>query len=206
MWQIQPITTRFFVWLAAIAIPFQGLPSAMCSCVPVDARTSTQLHTAERSLCSCSGAKICCCGEASSCCQPKFSCCSSSTSSEAACQCGDHCQCGTSSLPAEPAIPPVENSSPERITGNSASIASFTTVYLPSIARQSSDLSVGVNALTALESCVSLCRFTLWASSFSAAAHHPLRASLRALLTVLISSRTDAAKSLRVGRSFALAI
>ncbi len=162
----QPMMARIIVWLAAIAIPFQGLPSAACGCVQV-----ATLETAEApSCCSqpqadqpacCSGAEVCRCGEASSCCQAKPSCCSDQTSSEAGCQCGDQCQCGTSNAPTRPAVPPVENNSPERIALDSAATAFFGSVFLPSTTRQHLGLSVGAHALTAHDCCVSLCRFTL---------------------------------------------
>lgn len=157
MFLIHSNTTRIFVWLAAIAIPLQGLPTAACSCTQATVCASEVVA----SQCSCTGAKVCQCGETSACCQPKTSCCSSKTSIEAGCQCGDQCHCGESSVPSKPTAPPVENSSPERIVTDAAATALFGAVYLSSTTRQHWDLSAGAHALTAHDCCVSLCRFTL---------------------------------------------
>jgi len=148
----QPITTRFLVWLAAIAIPFQSVPSTACGCV----RTSELTVVAV----------------ASSCCQPEPSCCSSESltgtaacqcadSCDGGCQCGDNCQCGKSSLPRSPVVPPVENNSPDRIATDSTSVASLSVVFQPSFSRQHLIFDAGAKSLTALDSCARLCRFTL---------------------------------------------
>jgi hypothetical protein len=171
MYFTQPITSRLIVWLAAIAIPFQGMPTAACGC----ARTSGMTAVTVLSCCSqpstgqcpCTGAAVCRCGESSSCCQSEPSCCSGDTTSESSCecgtgcQCGDNCQCGKGNVPIKPAAPPVENSSPERIVSGSASAATVSTVFLPAFSRQHLELSAGAIALTALASCSRLCRFTL---------------------------------------------
>ncbi len=171
MYFTQPITTRLIVWLAAIAIPFQGMPTAACGC----ARTSEMTAVTVSSCCSqpstgqcpCTGAAVCRCGESSSCCQSEPSCCSGDTTSESSCecgtgcQCGDNCQCGKSSPPRPPAVPPVENTSPDRIATDSTSAASLSVVFQPSFSRQHLSFDAGVKALTALDSCARLCRFTL---------------------------------------------
>ena len=167
----RPITTRLLVWLAAITIPFQGLPTASCGC----ARTSEMTVVTVESCCSqpsagqcpCTGATVCRCGEASSCCQSEPSCCAGESSSELSCQCsedcqcGDNCQCGKSNVPTKPAAPPVENTSPDRIATDSTSTASLSIVFQPSFSRQHLSFDTGAIALTALDSCARLCRFTL---------------------------------------------
>jgi len=146
MWVIRTITARTFLWLAAMAIPFQGLPSATCGCTSVDRWIETS----------------------SSCCQQELACCSVDTSSESGCQCstgcqcGDNCQCSVSShAPSEPVVPPFESNSPERILTNSVETATLVAFRLPSATRQHTDSYVGANARTALDCCVALCRFTL---------------------------------------------
>ncbi len=186
MWITRSITTRLFVWLAAIAIPFQGLPSATCGCTPIVSASSEVSGPSEiggssktsdlgpnccsqpnAAQCSCTGAEVCRCGETSSCSNSKKSCCSgentfdSECQSKTGCQCGDNCQCGKSSVPTEPVSLPVENNSLERIATGSITFASRSTVSQLSFSRQHRELDVGANTLTALGSCVALCRFTL---------------------------------------------
>jgi len=172
MWVIRTITARTFLWLAAMAIPFQGLPSATCGCDSVDRWIET-----------------------SSCCQQELACCSSEISPESGCQCstgcqcGDNCQCSVSShAPSEPVIPPFENNSPERILADSIGSASLVTLRLPSATRQHTDSYVRANARTALDCCVALCRFTLWAFSCGASAHFVFRASLCVVVSFVRSS------------------
>lgn len=176
MWITQPIATRLFVWLAVIATPFQGLPAAACGCARVTLQLSAMSGLAQEAACCsqprvgqcpCTGASVCHCGEASSCSQSEPSCCSSESAADSGCQCAGNCQCGGNcqctqdNTPTEPTIPPVENSSSDRIVVDSASTASLSTIYLPTKAPQQLDRNVGANALTALDSCVALCRFAL---------------------------------------------
>jgi len=149
MWITRLIAVRAFVWLAAIAIPFQGLPSATCGCTSIAPPTETS---------------SCCQQEEPSCCSVDVSSVSSESGCQCstACQCGDNCQCSVSSdSPTEPVAPPAESNSPERILVDSVGSASFATFCLPSTTRQHSDHYAGANARTALDCCVSLCRFTL---------------------------------------------
>ena len=193
MWITQHIAARTFVWLAAVTIPVQGLPSVACGCtsgitsaVEVEqskgcccADSSSVAGTTPASCCSqqtagpcrCTGARICRCGEASPCQQQSSTCCSGSKASNSCCSrgdsttgcsCGDNCQCGKSNTPTKPAAPPVENSSPERNLVDSAAGTFSDTVYLPSTTRQHTDLCAGADAaLSALDRCVTLCRFTI---------------------------------------------
>jgi len=167
MYFTQPITTRLIAWLAAIAIPFQGLPAASCGCVRTSGAAESCCSQPSTGQCPCTGAAVCRCGESSSCCQPEPSCCSGDSTSESSCQCGtgcqcgDNCQCGKSKVPTKPAAPPAENSSPERIATDSTSAATVSAVFLPAFSRQHLELSAGAIALTAHDSCARLCRFTL---------------------------------------------
>jgi len=189
MWMTKHIIGRTLVWLAAVTIPVQGLPAAQCGCSSsgqtleeanekssaccagnLIATNRPEAYCCSQPIagrCPCTGAEVCRCGETSSYCQQRPACCSvgdasgSSCQCGTGCQCGDNCQCNQDSVPAQPAIPPVENSSTERILTNSAATASCGIVYLPSATRQHLDLHAGANALTALDCCVALCRFTL---------------------------------------------
>ena len=121
--------------------------------------------------CRCTGAKVCRCSEASPCHQQSRTCCSgnkasdsccSSDKSGSSCSCGDNCQCGKNNTPAEPAVPPAESNSAERILADSAQAASSEAAYLSSLTtRQYLELSVRVDVLSALDRCVTLCRFTI---------------------------------------------
>ena len=155
MWITQHIAARTFVWLAALTIPVQGMPSVACGCtsgmqcsVEVEqsqgcccASSPSGTDTTPASCCSqqtvgpcrCTGAKVCRCGEASPCHQQNRTCCSGKKASNSCCSgdnstngcsCGDNCQCGQNNTPAEPAVPPVDNSSPERILVDSAAASS----------------------------------------------------------------------------------
>ncbi len=155
MWIIQPITTRLFVWLAVMAIPFQGFPAAACGCL--DGATLTHKTNGSHET-----------SELPSCCEQESDCCSTGVSSDSGCcqcgidcQCGVSCQCGDNSPPTEPATPPAESSSPERILTSSTSTVSFVTVYPPPTMGQQSTGHIGANALTSHDCCVALCRFTL---------------------------------------------
>ncbi len=158
MWITQHIAARTFVWLAAVAIPLQGLPAVACGCDSV----VTCSHEIETTPNCCSTVKA----EAGCCSTDKTSgCCCSKGDSKAAgnscCPCGDNCRCGENNVPAEPTAPPVENSSPERIVADSLAATSFATVYQLSATRRHSNVSAGADVLTALDRCATLCRFTI---------------------------------------------
>ena len=193
MCMTQHIAARAMVWLAAIVLPLQGVPTAACSCMT----SATSANNREQppscggvssasvsdtspapccsqksvSRCRCAGATTCCCGEVSSSQQPSRSCCSGSTRSQSCCSsddgssgcsCGDNCQCGQNDSPPQPTVPPLENNSPERIVADSAAAASCEAAAHPSpTLRRHSDRCAGANPPSALDRCVSLCRFTI---------------------------------------------
>ncbi len=173
MWITQPVATRIFVWLAAIAIPFQGLPSVSCGCTRAEifsyeastTRSCSSKPAAGR--CSCTGASVCRCGESSSCCQEGLADGSTGDVSDSSCQCGTGCQCGNdchcgdNNVPTKPAVPLSGNNSPERTVADIAGTADFVSFYLPSTTRQPVDVHAGAYTLSALACCVALCRFTL---------------------------------------------
>lgn len=83
---VQPLIARAIVWLAAGAMPLQGLPAAACGCTASSdtvvttnkADDAPSCCTNSSGACPCTGASICRCGEKSDCCRSKAtSCCSS---------------------------------------------------------------------------------------------------------------------------------
>lgn len=152
MWISQPITTRIFVWLAAIAIPFQGLSFEACGCA---GDVSDNRSHGQNESQSCCASDLPVSDSASS------SCCSQAETSSCACTGASVCRCAESNLPESPAIPPAGNHSPEQIVADSAGATSLDTFCLASTARQHLSLHQGANSLTALDCCVTLCRFTL---------------------------------------------
>lgn len=170
----QHIAARTFVWLAAVAIPLQGLPAFTCGCDSV----ATCSHKTETvpSCCSTGKTNSGCCSKnktTASCCskdKSSGSCCSSDEAKttgkggclcEGSCTCGANCQCGKDSVPAEPTAPPVENSSPKRVVADSAAAASIAAIYQPSSTGRHPNVCTGATALSALDRCATLCRFTI---------------------------------------------
>jgi hypothetical protein len=122
MWITQQITARIFVWLAAVVIPFQGVPSTTCGCTTAGVRsheTNVTQSCCDSSLatpgktsasccsqkrigrCCCTGAKVCRCGEGSPCRRQSRACCSVQATNGSCCSGSDSvarqkagCQCG----------------------------------------------------------------------------------------------------------------
>lgn len=162
------ITARTFIWLTAFLFPLQGLSSAPCRC----ANGKSCCSQKPTECCRCTGAKICRCRESSPCRKVHHSCCSAdgvkqtcwgtetSTIGDASgCNCGMNCPCRENNQPA-PATPPVENNHPsEKVTSETILIAPAP-VVLSSLIKQPHDC-LPLDAMAALDRCVSLCRFTL---------------------------------------------
>ena len=175
MWITEHIAARTLIWLAAVAIPVQGLPPAACACTKVVSETCCASSQNSPGRCPCMGAEICRCGESSRCHKPSPSCCSEqnaapscchscccSRDSNGTCPCGSHCQCGKNDAPKAPATPPTENNnSSERIVADATSAGSFADLYNPDMTQRNLDFNAGAAALGALDRCVVLCRFTL---------------------------------------------
>lgn len=177
------IAARTLIWLAAIAIPMQGVPTVACNCSRVthspkeiEPSQGCCSSASQQGLCRCpcTGATVCHCGEDSSCKQQTHSCCSESPEkksccsggtcpccAEGNCSCGANCQCGKSSAPTEPVCPPVENNSPERIIADSTALVSLATIYQPCPTRHYLSVSADSALLTSLDRCITLCRFTI---------------------------------------------
>jgi hypothetical protein len=174
MWIAKYTAARTLIWLAAFAVPVQGLPPAACGCTKTAATNCCERSPISAGRCPCTGAQVCRCGESSSCHNPSPTCCSkqnaapscchccSSSGNSGTCPCGSNCQCGKSNAPEAPATPPTENNnSSERIVADATSAGSFAGLYSPDMTQRNLDFNVRAAALGALDRCVVLCRFTI---------------------------------------------
>ena len=143
MWTSQHLAIRALIWLAAIAVPLQGVPAESCGCAnsKVCCRKDTESN-------------CCCCRSAAN---AHEECCSAHST----CNCGRNCQCGKSTPP-QPTVPPVENNSPaEKVVSDGASSVFIADVVLPEIAQSHCGAAIELGTATALDRCVFLCRFTI---------------------------------------------
>ncbi len=161
MLSIKHIAARSLVWLAAIAIPVQGLPAASCGCTGSSARCPGK-PPCQR--CCCSEKKVRdgqCCGTRPEA-KPNHCGCSNQESSYgSACKCGVTCQCGKASLPKPTTPPPVQYRIVEKIVSDAVSAISLLATCEPAVVTRDNEACIEFNACTAQEHCVSLCRFTL---------------------------------------------
>lgn len=159
MWITRDIAARTLVWIAALAVPAQGLPGVSCGCAGGE-KCCQQERTSQ---CCCSAKKSrdgrCCCASRSS--QTTHLCCSEAQDhQDSGCTCGMTCQCNKTHQQ-HSAIPPVENDHQmESVGGDLLTAISLDTVdehqATPFPNATSADGTLG-----ALDRCVSLCRFTL---------------------------------------------
>ncbi|QDV73791.1 hypothetical protein Spa11_19900 [Botrimarina mediterranea] len=188
---VHHIAARTLVWLAAIAMPLQGVQTSACGCTNSSTQASNATHSGgparccgkpTTGACPCTGAELCRCGKDSSCCQPKASCCStalpkcsgascchgrsccsggSEETSNNGCSCGDNCQCGQSDSPSQPSTPPAEDTPTERVLLALTMPSAPNGVALSLPERCRFDFLALAASLPAVDRCVSLCRFTL---------------------------------------------
>lgn len=195
MWFAQHFAARVLVWLAAAAIPAQGLPPVPCGCTKAvhrsieltpshccccarggASRTSAKGCCGKQRAgrCPCTGAEVCHCGQACASRQPTHECCRAQRmggtchcagirchDGDCTCPCGPNCQCGKNNAPPEPAAPPVEHHSPERVLADAIAVASSVTVQYPPATLRHLDVCAAADALAAVDRCVVLCRFTI---------------------------------------------
>lgn len=157
MWIIKDITARTLIWLAAIAVPVQGLPAAACSCA------SGKITCKAAGACCCSADKV----RESRCCRARRqvgtapSCCGSAPRGhDSPCTCGFHCQCRKGKLPT-PATPSAASHQTEKMVGDAVSTISVAKVHRSQTMPRRADEFVDGDVLTAGDRCASLCRFTL---------------------------------------------
>jgi hypothetical protein len=159
MWTSKYLAARVLIWLAAIAVPLQGVPAKSCGCV--DSKTCCQKDT-ESNCCWCRSAEKargwCCSARRQA---AAHACCGDHTGQKSGCQCGSRCQCGQSKPP-QPTAPPVESNTPaEKVVSDGASAAFIADVVLPEVAQSHFGAAIELGTATALDRCVFLCRFTI---------------------------------------------
>lgn len=152
-----PIAARLVIWLIAITMPVQGLPAADCGCSGVCIETESKT---DRPTDGCALAKReagdCCCSKQHPVAKP--TCCRENLDSQ--CQCGEDCRCGTDDLP-QPSVPVSQESATEK-TAQAANPANGEFLLpAPRTTGGRFKATLKVNASTALDRCVLLCRFTL---------------------------------------------
>jgi hypothetical protein len=162
MFSNKHMAARTLIWLAAFAIPVQGLPAASCGCTDSKACCG---GNEQRQRCCCSAEKVregqCCCARREA--ESGHTCCGQAKSShDSGCKCGINCQCGKAKQ-SQPATPnPPENNSAEKTVCDAVSAVSvFAVVHQPPVLLHRNEGSVESDAFTAQDRCVSLCRFTL---------------------------------------------
>ena len=160
MWTSEYFSARLLIWLSAVAISVQGLPAESCGCMESKACCRTVAES-----------KCCCCRSTDEaqgeCCSSRRqvtvadACCRDQTGRKSGCTCGPRCKCEKSKEP-QPTAPPNEsNRSTEKVASDAAAGACITAVVLPKVPQQQIAVSVEPGTVTALDRCVSLCRFTL---------------------------------------------
>lgn len=154
------IAARTLIWLVAIAVPVQGLPAASCGC---PRSISCCQKTGQSKVCCCSAEQVragrCCCTQRTGK-VVQSSCCKAQCWANSSCRCGVNCRCGETEPPS-PAALPVENSPTRNSVSDAVSTISVTAGYQPQLSRRPNDTSAETGLFTALDRCVSLCRFTL---------------------------------------------
>ncbi len=169
MWTFHNIAARTLIWLTAFVTPVQGLATTSCGC---SGSRSCLQKTEPSPCCCCSAGKIregrCCCAG-----NPPASVgtrCSGSrqgaasrrgfSQPDSACSCGATCRCGNAKQPTQ-SVPPVEDNTTEKLANDSVSATPFATATQPQVTRRPEDTSSALDALAAVDRCVSLCRFAL---------------------------------------------
>ena len=139
MWTTHNIAARTLIWLAVIAIPVQSLSASSCGC------------SSSKSCCQDGPRASSCCDHLDKTSATKTCCGKPQNAQDSPCHCGANCPCGKGRQP-KPTMPPVEKNTPEKVAIDSVSM-----VTPP----QSQATQRHRDALVALNSCVSLCRFTI---------------------------------------------
>ena len=155
------IAVRSLIWLAALAVPVQGLPAANCGCASGKKCCQGYEQSAGCSCCKAKGQVApCCCTAKRAVVDRSERCHATSSLDSPACNCGVDCQCGQDQQP-EPVAPPVENESSQKIVGEIAAAVSPATSCQPDCPHRQHDASIQADSLTSLDRCACLCRFTL---------------------------------------------
>ena len=158
MWTTNRFAARTLIWLAAIAVPVQGISAASCGCAR--SKSCIQKNETSNDRRCCTGtqavARQTCCSAA----QPETAstCCCSKTSEEQgdAGTCGKSCQCSSAEQRPMPTTLPVDKNMTGKLRADSAS-----TDVITGVDQQHGNASSTTDALGAQDRCVSLCRLTL---------------------------------------------
>jgi len=160
MWITRHFASRTLIWLAAIAVPGQMLPTPSCQCSGSKACCRESEHSQH------------CCGaieksRAGGCCRSqeiaagRHSCCGRSHGEqESQCWCGVDCTCREVQQPA-PAQRPVQDSSTAKVVDGAVSTPAVVTDDSQGHLIGRVGRSLGSAAPTAQDRCVGLCRLTL---------------------------------------------
>ena len=174
MWIANNIAARALTWFVALTFLVQGLPVSSCEC---SSNQSCSQKGEQSTGCCCrirlqtSGKTVLCCcsqGQPLSCCATQNSkassdsICDSRLLSGAECPCGTNCHCGSNQTPAEPATPMEEENKPtEQVVDDCFSAPSVAPNLQPQSSHRSQASEIQQDVPTALDRCISLCRFRL---------------------------------------------
>ena len=158
MWITKSIVARTLIWLAVIAAATQAYPELACGCATTNAFARKVGHAKH---CCCATERIregrCCCARRKA---TMAHCCGDSSGQDSACQCGINCRCGNTDSPNDATIP-VQNNTTPKVVSDVVLTISVATTDRPQITRRSNNASVESDAVSALDRCASLCRFTI---------------------------------------------
>ncbi|MCA9087995.1 MAG: hypothetical protein KDA90_05095 [Planctomycetaceae bacterium] len=135
------IAAKLLIWLAAMSVPVQGMPVGTCGCTT--SRTGCSVgESGEHSCCSSGNS---CCGRGEQ------------------CTCGADCQCGKQQHQKPIAPAPVEDSqSVEKLLTTTAAAANaVVTISIRHCSAGFPQADYELNAVAALDRCLSLCRLTI---------------------------------------------
>ena len=158
MCSLRQLATKTLVWLAAVLVPLQSLPTAACCC----ATASQQDSDAEQRQ----GSGSACCLSATSCCASthaqSLSCCKTTHQAPAKCSCQTTgvCSCRPHNSPSpSPQAPPEGGRQVVHIASQPVAVVSLCL----DDSRGSTSASHGAwsSACSGFERCIVLCRFTL---------------------------------------------
>lgn len=184
----QSIAARSLIWLTAVMMPMQVVAQTSCGCVTSESAYQDQGKTAgcchranekepgklKHNCCRqlalgpshSTGTKIHR-GEVTRCDHPEVAtgcrctAASSAVLGSSQCGCGQSCRCGTKETP-KPATPPTEsNDSTQKVVNSTTSVASVVTACPTRSTQYRTSRSSEAVTVTALDRCISLCRFTL---------------------------------------------
>lgn len=151
---------RTLIWLAALAIPVQGLPASSCGCTGGKACCR---EVGQRPGCCCAAERVrearCCCARRET--EAGQSCCGKAQSGpDSGCRCGTHCRCGKTSQPTPATPTPVEHDSMEKLVSHAASTVSVDSVDQHLVMPRRNEGARESGAFTAQDRCIRLCRLT----------------------------------------------